>query len=281
MKSWFITGGTPGGFGPAFADEALGRGGRVALTTRKPDQLSAWANAYGDRLLLLPVDVTDPAQVNAAVAQAEARFGGIDVVVNNAGRGWVGSIEGMPDQAVRKVFELNFFAVLSVLRAVLPGMRARRSGTVVNISSVAGLAGEPAFGYYTAAKYGIEGLTDVLRQELEPLGITVFAVEPGAFRTNAYAGFATEPIDEGMADYEPLLKRVHTTMVDQNGKQAGDPRKAAKAVADAVFAEHPPRQLVLGGGGFDRAVGHLEQVLSGIRATEEVSRGVDFPAGRS
>ncbi|MEU4243554.1 SDR family NAD(P)-dependent oxidoreductase [Actinoplanes sp. NPDC026619] len=272
MKSWFITGGTPGGLGVAFADEALSRGDRVALTTRKPDQLIPH-----DRLLLLPADVTDPAQVGAAVAKAEAEFGGIDVVVNNAGRGWVGSVEGMPDQSVRDLFELNFFAVLSVLRAVLPGMRARRAGTVVNISSVAGLAGVPGFGYYTAAKHAIEGVTDVLRREAEPFGIRVLAVEPGAFRTNAYAGFAAEPVDEGIGDYDQLLSAVQTAMVEQDGKQPGDPRKAARAVVDAVYADQPPRQLVLGGAGFDRAVSHLGEVLAGIRATEETSRGVDFP----
>ncbi|MDP9792669.1 NAD(P)-dependent dehydrogenase (short-subunit alcohol dehydrogenase family) [Catenuloplanes nepalensis] len=276
MKTWFITGGTPGGLGVAFADEALTRGDRVALTTRRPAQLSEWARAHGDRLLLLPADVTDPAQVGAAVAAAEERFGGIDVLVNNAGRGWVGTVEGMADRAVRDSFELNFFAALTVLRAVLPGMRERRSGTVVNVSSVAGLVGAPAFGSYSAAKFAVEGMTEVLRHEVEPFGITVLALEPGAFRTNAYAGFAVEPIDEGIADYGPLLLSVRDSMVEQHGDQPGDPRAAARALADAVDAERPPHRLVLGGAGFDMAVSHLEAQLAGIRAHERTARGADF-----
>jgi NAD(P)-dependent dehydrogenase (short-subunit alcohol dehydrogenase family) len=278
MKTWFITGGTPGGFGVAFAEAALERGDRVALTTRKPEQLSAWANGHGERVLLLSVDVTDAAQISTAVAAAESRFGGIDVLVNNAGRGQIGSVEGMADQNVRDQFELNFFSVLSVLRAALPGMRARRGGTVVNISSVAGLVGQPGFGYYSAAKYAIEGVTDVLRHELKPFGISVIAVEPGAFRTNAYAGFAGEAITEDIADYERLLDTVRTAMVEANGRQPGDPRKAARAVVDAVYAEQPPRLLVLGGPGFDRSVEHLEGVLNGIRASEKIARSVDFAA---
>ncbi|GAA2519934.1 SDR family NAD(P)-dependent oxidoreductase [Winogradskya humida] len=278
-RTWFITGGTPGGFGVAFADAALDRGDRVALTTRKPDQLADWAAPHGDRVLLLPADVTDAAQVSAAVAKTEATFGGIDVLVNNAGRGWVGTVEGMPDQAVRDLFELNFFAVLTVLRAALPGMRARRTGTVVNVSSVAGLAGAQAFGHYAAAKYAIEGITGSLRREVEPFGITVIAVEPGAFRTNAYAGFAGEPVNEGIADYEPLLTAVHTTMVEQDGHQPGDPAKAARAVIDAVYAAQPPRNLVLGSAGFDRVTTHLDELVTGIRAGEQIARSVDFPTG--
>ncbi|GAB7044200.1 hypothetical protein JCM9533A_80510 [Catenuloplanes niger JCM 9533] len=248
----------------------------MALTTRRPGQLARWVAPYGDRAVLLDADVTDPAAVADAVAAAEERFGGIDVLVNNAGRGWVGSVEGMAGPAVRDLFELNFFAVVTVLRAVLPGMRRRRTGTVVNVSSVAGLIGAAGFGYYTAAKFAIEGLTDVLRREVEPLGIDVLAVEPGAFRTNAYAGFAEEPVDEAIADYHPLLTGVRDAMIAQHGRQPGDPRKAARAVADAVRAARPPRQLVLGGDGFDLVVSHLERQLAEIRANERISRDADF-----
>ncbi len=124
-RTWFITGGTPGGFGMAFAEAALEIGDRVALTARRPDELSQWAQGFGDRVLVLHLDVTDADQVRAAVGAAEDRFGGIDVLVNNAGRGWYGSIEGMAEADVRRMFELNFFAVLTVTRAALPGMRAR------------------------------------------------------------------------------------------------------------------------------------------------------------
>ncbi len=203
MKTWFITGGTPGGFGMAYAEAALELGDRVTLTSRRPEELEAWARPHGDRVLVLPLDVTDAKDVERAVRAAEDRFGGIDVLVNNAGRGWVGSIEGMADADVRRLFELNFFAVLSAVRAVLPGMRERGDGWIVTMSSVAGLTGVEGFGYYSAAKFALEAATEVLRAEVAPLGIRVLAVEPGAFRTRAYAGFSGEPVQEEVPDRHP------------------------------------------------------------------------------
>ena len=194
-RRWFITGGTPGNFGMAFAETALETGDRVVLTSRRPQELDTWAQQYGDRVLVVPLELTDAAQVQRAVNAAEEHFGGIDVLVNNAGRGWYGSIEGMDESSLRAMFELNFFAVLSVTRAVLPGMRARGNGWIVNVSSVAGLVSAPGFGYYSATKFAIEAITDALRDEVAAQGISVLTVEPGAFRTNAYAGFANEPVD--------------------------------------------------------------------------------------
>jgi NAD(P)-dependent dehydrogenase (short-subunit alcohol dehydrogenase family) len=277
MRTWFITGGSHGGFGAAYADAALRAGDRVVLTARRVEPLRQWAEQHGDRVLVLPLDVTDTARVHEAVAEAEAHFGGIDVLVNNAGRGWVGSVEGMDEKAVRDSFELNFFSVLAVTRAVLPGMRARGAGWIVMMSSVAGLVGVPGFGSYTAAKFALEGLTEVLRHEVEPLGVKVLAVEPGAFRTKAYAGFAAEPVRESVEDYRPLLESVTATMVEQDGVQPGDPHRGADAVVAAVSSADPPRRLVLGGAGYDRVVEGLEATLAEIRAHEAVSRGVDFP----
>jgi NAD(P)-dependent dehydrogenase (short-subunit alcohol dehydrogenase family) len=279
VRNWFITGGTPGGFGMAFAEAALDVGDRVVLTARRPEELHTWAPAHGDRVLVLPLDVTDEAQVQAAVRRAEEHFGGIDVLVNNAGRGWYGSVEGTNEADVRRMFELNFFAVLSVIRAALPGMRARRSGWVVNMSSVAGLSGVTGFGYYSAAKFAVEAVTDVLREEVAPLGIRVMAVEPGAFRTRAYAGFAEEPVREQIAEYRPMLEQVRTAMVDQNGNQPGDPRRGARAVLTAMAQDPPPRRLVLGNGGLDTVITTLESTLAELRAQEPLSRGADFPPG--
>ncbi|MEU7856295.1 SDR family NAD(P)-dependent oxidoreductase [Nonomuraea sp. NPDC049141] len=276
-RTWFITGGTPGGFGMAFADAALESGDRVALTARRPGELRDWAEPHGDRVLVLRLDVTDTRQVHQAVAAAEAHFGGIDILVNNAGRGWYGSVEGMDDAAVRQLFELNFFAVLTVTRAVLPGMRARRSGWIINLSSVAGLRGVLGFGYYTAAKHAIEGMTDVLRQEVAPLGVKVLAVQPGAFRTRAYAGFADEPVRESIEDYRPMLDNVRAVMIEQDGNQPGDPLQGARAVVAAIDRDDPPHRLVLGGAGYDAVIGELEPMLTEIRAHENVSRSVDFP----
>jgi len=280
MKTWFITGGTPGGFGMAYADAALERGDRVVLTARGTGQLSEWAALHGDRVLVLPLDVTDTGQIRQAVDTAESHFGGIDVLVNNAGRGWYGSVEGMAEAAVRKSLELNFFGTIAVLRAVLPGMRARGSGWIVNMSSLAGLAGAGGFGYYSAAKFAVEGVTDALRQEVEPMGIKVLAVEPGAFRTRAYAGFADEPVQETVEDYRTMLESVREAFVDQDGRQPGDPRRGVRAVIAAMDEAEPPRQLVLGSAAYDRAVGTLETALASLRAHEALSRGADFPAGR-
>jgi NAD(P)-dependent dehydrogenase (short-subunit alcohol dehydrogenase family) len=262
----------------AFAEAALAAGDRVVLTARRPAELDTWAQSYGDRVLVVPLDVTDTAQVQAAVAAAED-FGGIDVLVNNAGRGWFGSVEGMGDSSVRMMFELNFFAVVSVIRAVLPAMRARGRGWIVNVSSVAGLTGTTGFGYYSATKFAIEGLTEVLREEVSPFGIHVLAVEPGAFRTRAYAGFANEPVEESVAEYHPMLEDIRATMVAQDGRQPGDPYRGARAVISAMAQDPPPHRLVLGGAGFDAAVTALERTLTDLRRNEELSRGADFPSG--
>lgn len=274
---WFITGGTPGNFGVAFAEAALEAGDRVVLTSRRPEALASWAEQYGDRVHVLPLELTDAAQVQRAVNAAEEHFGGIDVLVNNAGRGWYGSIEGMDESALRSMFELNFFAVLSVTRAVLPGMRARGNGWIVNVSSVAGLLAAPGFGYYSATKYAIEAVTDALRDEVAEQGISVLAVEPGAFRTNAYAGFANEPVAEAIPVYHDMLEQVRAAFVEMDGVQPGDPRRGARAVIAAMAQDPPPRRLVLGNGGYDAVIDAWEQNLVDIRANERLSRGADFP----
>ena len=276
-RRWFITGGTPGNFGMAFAETALEAGDSVTLTSRRPQELATWAEQYADRVLVVPLELTDAAQVQRAVQAAEERFGGIDVLVNNAGRGWYGSIEAMDESSFRAMFELNFFAVLSVTRAVLPGMRARGNGWIVNVSSVAGLVSAPGFGYYSATKFAIEAVTDALRDEVAPQGISVLAVEPGAFRTNAYAGFADEPVEEPIPEYHDMLEQVRATFVEMDGVQPGDPLRGARAVLAAMAQDPPPRRLVLGNGGFDAVTDTLEKTLADVRASETLSRSADFP----
>jgi NAD(P)-dependent dehydrogenase (short-subunit alcohol dehydrogenase family) len=276
-RRWFITGGTPGGFGVAFAEAALEAGDRVVLTSRRPQELAQWAERYGDRVLVVPLDVTDAAEVLRAVRTAEEHFGGIDVLVNNAGRGWYGSIEGMDESSLRAMFELNFFAVLSVIRAVLPGMRARGDGWIVNVSSVAGLVSAVGFGYYSATKFAVEAVTDALREEVASQGISVLTVEPGAFRTNAYAGFADEPVTETVPEYRDMVEQVRAAFVEMDGVQPGDPRRGARAVLAAMAQDPPPRRLILGNGGYDAVLDALEQSLTDIRANETLSRSADFP----
>jgi NAD(P)-dependent dehydrogenase (short-subunit alcohol dehydrogenase family) len=275
-STWFITGGSPGGFGIAFAEAALDAGDRVVLTARRTQPLTAWATAYERRARVLTLDVTRPDHVRAAVAAAESEFGGIDVLVNNAGRGWSGSVEGMDESMVRSTFELNFFAVATVIRAVLPGMRARRRGWIVNMSSTAGMHGVVGFGYYSAAKHALEGLTATLRREVAEFGIQVLAVEPGAFRTQAYAGFADEPVREAIRDYHPMLNAVRDTMTSQHGRQPGDPRRGVRAVLRAMRQDPPPERLVLGGAAFDSVTATLRDTLADIRSTEALARGADF-----
>jgi NAD(P)-dependent dehydrogenase (short-subunit alcohol dehydrogenase family) len=278
MRTWFITGGTPGGFGMAYAEAALEIGDRVVLTARRTAQLEEWSRNFDGRVLVVPLDVTDPAQVSAAVTRAEDHFGGIDVLVNNAGRGWYGSVEAMDEDAVRDLFELNFFAVLSVLRAALPGMRDRRDGWIVMMSSTAGLRPVTGFGYYSAAKHAIEAVAATLRDEVAGFGIRVLTVEPGAFRTHAYAGFAGEPIQETPAVYQPMLQSVRAAMIDQDGRQPGDPRRGARAVIEAMALERPPHRLILGNAAFDAVTTTLEQTLADLHTGEALSRAADFQA---
>lgn len=277
MRTWFITGGTPGGFGFAYAEAALDVGDRVVVTARRPDLLDGWARQHGSgKVLVLPLDVTDTAQVSQAVAAAEKQFGGIDVLVNNAGRGWYGSVEGTPDADVRRSFDLNFFAVLAVIRAVLPGMRQRGSGWIITMSSVAGLRPVTGFGYYSAAKHAIEAVTEVLRTEVEPFGVKVLAVEPGAFRTAAYASFADEPVAD-LPAYVPVVTAVRDAMVAADGAQPGDPVAGARAVLAAMAQEPPPHRLVLGSGAFDTVTATLSEVAADIARNEPLSRSADFP----
>lgn len=276
-RRWFITGGTPGNFGMAFAEAALATGDRVVVTSRRPQELAAWAEQYGDRVLVVHLELTDAAQVQRAVQAAEEHFGGIDILVNNAGRGWYGSIEGMDESSMRAMFELNFFGVLSVTRAVLPGMRARGNGWIVNVSSVAGLVSAPGFGYYSATKFAIEAITDALHDEVAPQGISVLTVEPGSFRTNAYTGFANEPVAEAIPDYHDMLEEVRATFIGLDGVQPGDPHRGARAVIAAMAQDSPPRRLVLGNSGYDAVIDALEKNIADIRANETLSRSADFP----
>lgn len=276
MKTWFITGGTPGGFGLTYAEAALDLGDRVVVTARRPAELQEWADRHGDRVLVLALDVTDAAQVRAAVGAAEERFGGIDVLVNNAGRGWFGSVEGARDDMIRRTFDLNLFGVVEVVRAVLPGMRARGGGWIVTMSSVAGLVSAPGFGYYAAAKFAVEGLSEALRSEVEPFGVRVLLVEPGAFRTKAFAGFRDEAVDETVDAYVPMIEGVKAAFVEQDGKQAGDPVRGVQAVISAMNAPVPPQRIVLGNSGHDVVVAMHENALTELRQNEKLARSADF-----
>jgi NADP-dependent 3-hydroxy acid dehydrogenase YdfG len=276
MRTWLITGGTSG-FGQAYAEAAFEQGDRVVLTARRPERLTGWAHRYGDRMLVLALDVTKTDQAAAVVGTVEAHFGAVDVLVNNAGGGSHGSVEDADEGELRETFEVNFFGTTGLIRAVLPGMRRRRSGCIVNMSSVGGVRGFPGVGYYNAAKFAVEGISESLRQEVEPLGIKVMVVEPGAFRTKADSAGYSEGAAQVRKDYEGTVGVLRDALVGMNGTQPGDPARGARAVVKAVLSGAPPHRLVLGNLGFDQVTAKLEGMLTEIRAWEGVSRDVDFP----
>jgi NAD(P)-dependent dehydrogenase (short-subunit alcohol dehydrogenase family) len=274
MTTWFITG-TSAGLGRALAEEVLARGDRAALTARDPRTLADLAARYPDTALTLPLDVTVPDAVVTAVAAAEAWSGGIDVLVNNAGYGYRAAVEEGDDQDVRRLFETNVFGPVALMKAVLPGMRARRSGTIVNISSIGAQLCPPGSGYYAATKAALEGLTGSLRQEAAHLGIRAMAVEPGAFRTD-FAGRSLDQAATPIADYAPTAGRRRKENDTMHGNQPGDPAKAAVAIADAVAAPELPGLLLLGPDAVTAAEAALDTRRAELERWRAVSEGTDL-----
>ena len=272
---WFITGCSTG-FGRELARLVLERGWRAVVTARNPAQVADLVQGYEDRALALKLDVTDDSQVEAAAKAAQERFGQIDVLVNNAGYGYLAAVEEGEDREIRAMFEANFFGLVAMTRAVLPGMRARHSGCIVNISSIGGLASFPATGYYHATKYAVEGLSESLALEVAPLGIKVVIVEPGPFRTN-WAGPSIKQSGTRIADYEATagIRREQTEA--RSGKQPGDPVRAAEAIITAVQAKEPPLHLVLGKPALEIARKKLEALKADFDAWESTTLGADFP----
>ncbi len=273
---WFITGCSTG-FGHELAKLVLQRGWRAVVTARDRNRVAVLLDGAGDRGLALDLDVTDAAQVTAAVAAAEERFGAIDVLVNNAGYGYQASVEEGEEAEIRRQFDANVFGLFALTRAVLPGMRTRRRGHVINISSVAGFAGFPGSGYYAASKHAVEGWSDALAAEVAPLGIRVTCVEPGPFRTD-WAGRSLTQTPSRIADYaETVAARMRST-AEASGKQPGDPVRAAAAMIAITETAHPPRHLVLGAVGLKAVTDRLHAALADIEGWRDTSLGADYPA---
>jgi len=268
-ETWFITGASSG-FGLAFAEHALARGFNVVATARRTRALEALAAQAPDRLLIHPLDVTRPGDPEAAVAAALARFGRIDVVINNAGYGVVGAVEETPEPELRALMETNFFGAAAVIRAVAPTLRAQRHGAIANISSLGGQLSFAGFGAYSASKFALEGLSEALAQELAPFGVKVMIVEPGAFRTGL-AGAAMRHMP-GMRAYEEAVGPTRAFAHGMDGTQDGDPRKAAAAIEKALAAPKTPLRLVLGADAVDAVRAHAETLLGEIAAWEAVAR---------
>ncbi len=270
---WFITGCSTG-FGRELAKQAIDDGYRTVVTARDPSTLAEYAAA--ENALVLQLDVTKPDQVAAAIAAAEAKFGRIDVLVNNAGIGYFAAVEESEEAEIRNMFEVNVFGTSRMIRAVLPGMRQRRKGVIVNFSSIGGLRSFPALGYYNATKFAVEGLSEALWQEVEPLGIQVMVVEPSGFRTD-WAGRSANESKKQIADYLATAGAARAQVREMSGKQAGDPVRAAQAVIEAVASENPPHHLLLGNAAFDGAMAKLDELRRDFTAGEAVARGADFP----
>jgi NAD(P)-dependent dehydrogenase (short-subunit alcohol dehydrogenase family) len=270
---WFITGCSTG-IGLELVHQAIAKGFSTVVTARNPSALQKLESH--DNVLVLRLDVTDPFCVAAAVAAAERRFGHIDVLVNNAGVGYFGAIEEGESEAVRAMFDVNVFGMCSMVQAVLPGMRLRRQGCVVNVSSLGGLRASAALGYYNATKFAVEGLSEALWQEVEPLGIQVMVVEPSGFRTD-WAGRSAHESEQQIDDYVATAGAVRQQLRARSGKEPGDPARAAKAILAAVQSGKAPHHLLLGADAFEGALSKLDTLRHDIVAAERVARGADFP----
>jgi NAD(P)-dependent dehydrogenase (short-subunit alcohol dehydrogenase family) len=244
MTTWLITGCSTG-LGRALAQAVLARGDNAVVTARDTSKLQDLATEFPTTALAVALDVTDQSQIDAAVRQAEERFGAVDVLVNNAGYGYRAAIEEGDDADVRALFDTNVFGPVAMTKAVLPGMRSRRSGAIVNISSIGARICPPGSGYYSATKAALEGVSGSLQKELKPLGISVTVVEPGAFRTD-FAGRSLTQSAQAIEDYAETAGKRRKENDTVHGTQPGDPDKAAEVIIAAVEAAETPAFLLLG-----------------------------------
>jgi NAD(P)-dependent dehydrogenase (short-subunit alcohol dehydrogenase family) len=272
---WLITG-CSRGLGRALAEQVLEAGYRVIVTSRRRTDILDIAAAHADTALAVELDVTVPSQVDAVIALAEERFGGIDVLINNAGYGYLAAIEEGNEDDVRLLFETDLFAPVRIIKAVLPGMRKRRQGHIVNISSIGGLVTYPGVGYYHMVKFAMEAMSDTLAKEVSPLGIGVTVVAPGAFRTDFRGPESMKQSTTVIDDYAGTAGKSRTGTQAGHRKQIGDPTRGARAIIAAVEANQSPVHLVIGGDALDQVHQKLKDMRGEIDAWEKVTRGTDF-----
>ncbi len=272
---WLITGCSTG-FGRELAKLVLARGWRAVVTARKADQLQELASGNQENALAVQLDVTNQAQIAETVRQAEEKFGRIDVLVNNAGYGYIAAVEEGEDGQVRAMFETNFFGLVDLIKAVLPGMRKRRSGHIVNFSSIGGLVSFAATGYYHATKYAVEGLSESLSIEVAPLGIKVLVVEPGPFRTD-WAGRSLLESKTVIDDYASTAGERRRQTRERSGRQQGDPVRAAEAIIEAVNSPNPPLHLLLGKPALELGYKKLEAVKKDFDTWRQTTLNADYP----
>lgn len=272
-KTWFITGASSG-FGYAFAEHALSRGYNVVAAARNASKLEMLVEKSSERVLPVTLDVDRPDDARVAIEAAIGRFGRIDVLINNAGYGIIGAIEETPETELRAVMETNFFGAVAVIKAALPTLRAQGFGAIVNISSLGGQLSFAGAGAYSASKFALEGISEALAQEMIPFGVKMLIVEPGAFRTG-FAGSALRsmPIID---PYRDAVGQSRKVVRDMNNVQAGDPRKAAEAIEQALNAETTPLRLQLGADAVASVRAHAEILLSDMAKWERVSVATGF-----
>src|SRR5882762_5687375 len=279
-KTWLITGASSG-LGYALAKYVLEKGDRVVMGARTLDSMAALAELHPGRALAVRLDVTNAEQRVAAVQQTEARLGSMDVLVNNAGIDFLGAIEEQDERDYRAQFEVNFFGAVALLRLVLPGMRGRKQGTIINMSSMDGIASLPVNGYYSASKFALEGLTESLWQEIEPLGLRAFLVEPGSFRTGIEqrTKFSGSVIDAYEATSGTFRKMVGTLTPDQF---PGDPVRAARAIYQVANSDRQIHWLILGSDAYRRIGAKLDMIVSEFKAVKDIAFSTDYPgAGKA
>ena len=272
---WFITGCSTG-FGRELAKLLLIKGNKVVITARDTEKIKDLTEGYETSALALELDVTDKGSIQHAVAKAREAFGRIDVLVINAGYGYFTSIEEGEEDKIRAQFETNFFGLVSMIQAVLPGMRSQKSGHVVNFSSIGGLRAFPATGYYHATKFAVEGLSESLSHEVGPLGIKVLIVEPGPFRTD-WAGRSTARTETQLDDYKETVGKRMAASLEGSGKQAGDPVRGSQAVIDAVESVDTKLRLLLGEMAYKMANEKLDMLKENFEAYKDLTLGSDFP----
>jgi NAD(P)-dependent dehydrogenase (short-subunit alcohol dehydrogenase family) len=273
MARWLITGCSTG-FGREIARAVLEDGHSVVVTARRAESVRDFVDEFGDRALAVALDVTDADQIAAAVSAAEAAFGGIDVLVNNAGHGYLSAVEEGEDAEVRKLFEVNYFGAVNMIKAVLPAMRARGAGHIINMSSMTGLVANPPNAYYSSTKFALEAISEALATEVRPLGIKVTAIEPGAFRTD----WATRSMKESgtpIADYVDVAARKD--LIKQFADHLpGDPKKVAAAVLMLTTLDEPPLRLLLGRDVLKAMRDKIAATSSSIEEWKSVTKDVNF-----
>lgn len=274
QRVWLITGASSG-FGRAIAEAALAAGDVVVGTARRPNALADLEASAPERVHSMQLDVTDPGRIQAVVAEVLEGHGRVDVLVNNAGRGAIGAAEETTDAELRELMELHFFGPVTLTRALLPQMRERGSGAIVQMSSMGGRFSFPGVGAYSATKFALEGWSEALAQEVDRFGIRVLIVEPGAFRTS-FNGPGALLISPRIGAYDEQIEPLRTGMPADDGKQPGDPAKAAAAILQALKSDHPPLRLVLGNDAVDTVYGVLETARAELAAWEGVGRSAVF-----